>query len=446
MKKITLTLIAFACIFTACKRNDVENLKPVAVNVAVSFDNAYAGYGFSLKNTEIKFTNLSNGLITNLKTDENGAVSLDRISPGNYDIEAVLTISAADYLTYTSTVVEDDVVFNGVLKSQSIVQQNNSLKLVLNAGQIGDWVFKQIYYAGSHTTNGASFRDQFIEIYNNSNQVLYADSLYIVQALGTTSKLTAIDLSTGYYQTDTKQWDWTKSLGMNDSKANTDYVYGKNIWMIPGSGKDHPVQPGSSLIIAGTALNHKAPYVGVDNKAVTVKDPSLTIDLSGADFEIYQGDIPGQNPLGSDLDNPNVPNLINVSITANRDLILGSTGWEALFLFKSKRPVSSWKSFPTPDKTAITTGVDLYYQVPNTEIFDAVDIQPPLEANRIPKKFGATLDATFVFVSKGQYSSQSLIRKTGKTVNGRVILKDTNSSTNDFTELDIPDVTKTVFK
>lgn len=446
MKKIVLTLIVFVTVFLSCKRNDVEDLKPVSVSVSLSFDNAYAGYGFPLKNTEVKFTNLSNGLVTNLKADDNGIVSLDKISPGNYDIEAVLTISAADYLNYTSTVVEDAVVFNGVLKSQSIVQQSNSLKIMLNAGQIGDWVFKQIYYVGSHTTNGASFRDQFIEIYNNSNQVLYADSLYIVQALGTTSRLTAIDLSTGFYQTDTKQWDWTKSIGMNDSKANTDYVYGKNIWMIPGSGKDHPVQPGKSLIIAGTALNHKAPYTGNDGKAVNVKDPSLTIDLSGADFEIYQGDIPGQSVLASDIDNPNVKNLINVSITVNRDLILGATGWEALVLFKTKRPVSSWKNFPTPDKTTITTGVDLYYQIPNTEIFDAVDIQPPLEANRIPKKFGATLDATFVFVSKGQYSSQSLIRKTGKTVNGRVILKDTHSSTNDFTELDIPDVTKTVFK
>ena len=446
MKKITFTILSVITILFSCKRNDVEDLKPVAVSVAISFDNAYAGYNFPLKNTEVKFTNLSNGLVTNLKADESGAVSLDKISPGNYDIEAVLTVSAADYQTYTSTTVEDNVVFNGVLKSQSIVQSSNALKIVLNAGKIGDWVFKQIHYAGSHTLNGAGFRDQFIEVYNNSNEVLYADSLYIVQAYGSTSKLTAIDITTGFFQSGSKQYDWTKSIGMNNSKANTDYVYSKNIWMIPGTGKDHPVQPGKSLIIAATAMNHKVPFTGADGKTITVKDPSLTIDLSNADFEIYQGDYPGLSQLASDIDNPNVPNMRNISILSGRDMILDATGREALFLFKTKRPQSEWKRTPAPDKLDINSAVDLYYQIPNSEVIDAVDIQTPLEANRVPKKFGATLDATFIFVSKGQYSSQSLIRKTGKTVNGRVILKDTNSSANDFTELDMPDLTKTVFK
>lgn len=446
MKKITFTIFSLVAILFSCKRNDVEDLKPVAISVAVSFNSAYAGYNFPLKDTEIKFTNLSNGLITNLKADETGAVSLDKIAPGNYDIEAVLIISAADYQNYTSIATQTEVVFNGVLKSQNIIQSSNELKIVLNTGRLGDWIFKQIHYAGSHASNGAVFRDQFIEVYNNSNEVLYADSLYIVQAYGSTSKLTAIDVSTGFFQSTSKQYDWTKSIGMNNSKANTDYVYSKNIWMIPGSGKDHPVQPGNSLIIAANALNHKVPFVGADGKTVTVKDPSLTIDLSNADFEIYLGNYPGISPLGSDVDNPNVANMINTSIISGRDLILDATGREALFLFKTNRPQSEWKRTPAPDKLEINTTTDLYYQIPNSEVLDAVDIQPPLETNRVPKKFGSTLDATFTFVSKGQYSSQSLIRKTGKTVNGRVILKDTNSSANDFTELDIPDVTKTVFR
>lgn len=446
MKKAVLSILVLLSVFLSCKRSDVEDLKPIAVGVTVSFDNVYAGYGFPVKDTEVKFTNLSNGLVTTLKADANGVVSIDKISPGNYDIEAVQTFTPADYQNYTSTATENEVVFNGVLRSQNIVQSGTALKIELKAGQVGDWIFKQIHYAGSHTSNGASFRDQFIEVYNNSNQVLYADSLYIVQAYGSNSKLTAIDLASGFYQSGSKQYDWTKSIGMNDSKANTDYVYSKNIWMIPGSGKDYPVEPGKSLIIAGTALNHKAPFTDANGKTVTVKDPSLTIDLSGADFEIYLGDYPGITQLASDIDNPNVKNLVNVSILANNDLIIDATGREALFLFKTKRPQADWKRVPAPDKTDITAGVDLYYQIPNKEVLDAVEIQPPLEANRIPKKFGATLDATFIYASKGQYSSQSLLRKTGKTVGGRVILKDSNSSTNDFTELDIPDVTKTVFK
>ncbi|WP_410221561.1 DUF4876 domain-containing protein [Pedobacter sp.] len=446
MKKLYFLIATLLFIFTACKRNAFEDLKPVALNVNVSFDQSLREYALPLANAEIKLTNLANGLVTTIKSDADGKASIDKISPGNYDIEATLTIKAADYTTYVGIFTENDVVFNGLLKSQNIIQNVNSLSLALNTGKIGDWVFKQIYYAGSHTSNGASFRDQFIEIYNNSNQVLYADSLYFVQAYGTNSKLSAIDLTTGYYQVATKQYDWTKSIDMNDPDANNNYVYAKNIFMIPGSGKDHPVKPGESIIIAGTALNHKTPYVGNDGKGISVKDPSLTIDLSKADFEVYLGNYPGITPLASDIDNPAVPNMVNIDIRANKDLILDATGREALLLFKTTRDIQSWKRYAAPDIKVITTSTDKYYQIPLNEIFDAVEIQPPLEANQIPKKFNAKLDATFKFVSKGQYSSQSLIRKTAKVVNGRQILKDTNSSANDFDELNIPDVTKSVFK
>ncbi len=446
MRKISLLLIATIFAFVSCKRNDIENLKPVSISLNINLDASISAYNFPLKNAEVKFTNLTNGQITEGKTDANGMLIFPSLSPGNYDIQATLTISAADYSATTGTITQNDVVFNGLLKGQNIIQASNSLSIVLKTGKIGDWVFKQIYYAGSNTTNGATFRDQFIEIYNNSNEILYADSLCFAQVFGTATKTAAIDLSRGYYQAASKQFDWTKSIGMSNSKANTDYVYAKTIFMIPGTGKQYPVQPGSSIIIAATAINHKSPYIGADGKAVSVKDPSLTIDLSAANFEIYLGDQPGINPLASDVDNPAVINLSVFDRGGSRDLILDATGRDAYVIFKTNENVTSWGRYPSPDVATVTTTTDLYYQVPSKYIFDGVEIQPPLPANQIPKKLESTIDAGFKFVSKGQYSSQSLIRKTAKTINGRRILQDTNNSANDFDELDIPDVTRTVFK
>jgi hypothetical protein len=446
MRKISLLLIVTLIAFASCKRSDIENLKPISISLNVNLDPSISAYNFPLKNAAIKFTNLTNGQITEGKTDASGSLTFPSLSPGNYDIQATLTISAADYSVATGATTLNDVVFNGLLKNQNIVQATNSLSIVLKTGRIGDWVFKQIYYAGSNTTNGATFRDQFIEIYNNSNEILYADSLCFAQVFGTATKTAAIDLSRGYYQAVSKQFDWTKSIGMSNSKANTDYVYAKTLFMVPGTGKQYPVQPGSSIIIAATAINHKSPYVGIDGKAVTVKDPSLTIDLSAANFEIYLGDQPGINPLPSDVDNPAVVNLSVLDRGGSRDLILDATGRDAYVIFKTNENITSWMRYPAPDQATITTTTDLYYQIPSKYIFDGVEIQPPLAANEIPKKLEPTIDAGFKFVSKGQYSSQSLIRKTAKTVNGRRILQDTNNSTNDFDELDIPDVTRTIFK
>lgn len=446
MKKIKLLILALTATLAACKRDNFNELKPVAITIDIAFDATAKPYNFPVKNSKIILTNLTNGNIVEGKTDENGTLNLTSVSPGNYDIEATLSISPADYFIATGTMPEVDVVFNAVLKSQSVIQEKNHLSLELKAGKLGDWIIKQIYYAGSHTSNGAMFRDQFIEVYNNSNEVLYADSLCFSQVFGTNTKLTAIDMTKGYYQVTTKQFDWTKSIGMIDSKANTDYVYAKSLFMIPGTGTEHPVQPGNSIIIAATALNHKSPFTGADGKTISVKDPSLTIDLSNADFEVYLGNYPGVNPLASDVDNPAVTNLTVLSRGGNRDLIMDATGRDAYVVFKAPSNVANWAKYPAPDETVIGTSTDLYTQIPIKYISDGVEIETPLDANRLPKKLGAALDAGAVFVSKGQYSSQSLIRKTAKTINGRNVLSDSNNSKNDFAELNIPDVTKTVFK
>lgn len=442
-KLLSIVLAAVVMAAASCKKEPNE-LAAVSLKVTVGLDQSLSGYTFNLADAEISATNLTSGKVNTAKADAAGVVNFGSISPGNYDIKATLTVKAADYTTITGTFVEDDVVLNGTLSNESITGASSSVNILMKAGRVGGWVFKQIYYAGSHTSNGAAFRDQFVEIYNNSNETLYADSLYFAQLEGVNTRLNAIDFSLSYLRPN-GQYNWSKSIGMSDAGANENYVYVSSLFMIPGTGKQYPVEPGKSIIIAGTALNHKAPFVNNSGKEVTVKDPSLTVDLSQADFEVYLGDFPGNTALATDINNPAVPNMVNYARNG-KDLVLDATGRDAYVIFKSPQPVTAWKKYPSPAETQVTTTTEYFYQVPNSQLFDAVQIQVPLETSRIPLKLHDGLDAGPVFVSKGQYSSQSLIRKTAKTVNGRVVLKDTNNSANDFTELNIPDVSKSVFK
>ena len=446
MKRIHLLFLAFAiAVLSSCKKDDTMDVQPVSLDLKINLEQSLSSYGFSLANTEIKLTNLINGQVNTLKTDANGALNLPSLMPGNYDIQASLIITAAQYSALTGVTQTDDVTFSGLLKGQSITQGTKSLVLEIKTGRIGDWVFKQIYYAGSHTTNGAVFRDAFVEIYNNSNQVLYADSLYFAQVFGINTRSATLDASLSYLRSN-KQYDWSKSLGNNVARANEDYIYAKSLYRIPGSGKDHPVNPGESIIIAATAINHKAPYTDAGGGAVSVKDPSLTVDLSRADFEVYLGDQPGINPLASDVNNPAVPNMIVISRGGDRDLVLQAGGRDAYAIFKTNVAINTLANVPTPNVTEVTTSTDLFIRVPSSYVIDAVETQPPLASNQFPKKLESNLDATYTFVTKGQYSSQSLLRKIAKTVNGRRILQDTNNSSNDFTELDFADATKRVFK
>lgn len=447
LNKIYVIVLLFALSVVGCRKDDLgPGAAPINVIVKASYDVDGAAYSFPLNGITVKMSNLLNGVTLSQNSDNTGLAIFNSISSGTYNIEGTITYSKQVYENITGLILDrDSVTFNASLANVTLNNStNNTLELKLQIGKVGDWVLKQIYYAGSSTTSGALFRDQFIEIYNNSNKVLYADSLYIAQLMG--NNTTNPDYTTGKFINDggvfQGQYDWSKSIGMTmGADAVTKYVYAKTIFRIPGNGTTYPIQPGQSFVLAATALNHKAPYTSTTGTSINIIDPSLTVDLSKADFEVYLGDIIS-NPINSDIDNPSVPNVEVISRGGNRDLILDNPGREAIAIFKtpvhlrlsteSTGAESGYKSYPISTVTSVTSTTDMYHQIPNGIIIDAVQIQHATPASRVARRVGATLDAGATNAPGGQYSSQSVIRKTSTTVSGRIILKETNNSNNDF--------------
>lgn len=418
----------------ACKDLD-PSIESLTVKMKIGYDDALSGYSFPLESIQLTLTSVNTQQTTSASTNSLGEGTFTGIIPGNYDIDAVVTIKASVYQEATGVVTTSDVIFNASIKNLLI--NNTSIatlpNLTLKAGRIGDWLIKQVYYAGSHRTDGALFRDQFIEIINNSNEILYADNLYIGEALGSAS--TTFDPSKNYFLP-SGQWDWTKSIGMPSSmtKANEDYFYTKSLYRIGGTGTTYPVKPGESIVIAQSAQNHKSPFTANDGSSITVKNPALTIDLSGADFEVYLAPLLVK-PLDSDIDNPKVPNL-EVLTYFGTDYILDNPGRNGFFIFKTTDNVSEYPQYPAPNITTISTSTKYYYQIPNKYVIDAVETQPSA-IEQVPKKFAANFDAGFAYVTKGSYSSQSVIRKTAKVIGSRRVLQDTNNSSNDFDYFDV---------
>lgn len=427
----------------SCKKDKLNEVVPVEATFQLNFTPELKDLGISLLNTEVTITNKSDGKVNKSKSDENGKVVFASIAPGNYSVVAALLVSAADYSTATGTITTEDIAFNG--STEGAFTSNTTLNIELKAGKLGDWIIKQVYYGGSSTSNGATFRDQFIEIYNNSNQTLYADSLYVSQVFGKNTKVSSIDTSNPIYQSN-GQLNWANALNMTSTSPNTNFVYLRTLWRVPGTGKEYPVKPGESIIIAQNGLNHKASYVGANGTTITVKDPSLTVDLSKADFETYHGNVPGINPLASDIDNPTVKNMQVLITDGDRDMILNSNGYEAIIVFKSKTNPLDLPEFASPETRTITTTSTLYKQLPVGLVIDGVDIAHTTAASRAAKRLPDVIDAGFTFTLAGSYSSQSIIRKTSKTVAGRRILRDSNNSTTDFDYLTMADASKTVFK
>jgi hypothetical protein len=427
LKHVFCLLLLVLLGLTGCKETEEPSVPAATVDLTATYDAAFNSQAAS--GVEVKLTNLSTRESQTLITDAQGKVALPSVPAGTYDITARLEMTPAQYLTFAGLQVANPVLFQASILNQTITpNQANSFALVLKAGATGDLVIKQVYYAGSDRVDGAVFRDQFIEIYNNSDQVLYADGLYVAQIEGNRSVPTTLPS----YLLANGQYDWTKSLGMPATvRANDDYVYTKALFQFPGTGQQYPIQPGQSVVFAQTALNHKAPFTGSNGTTITVRNPNLTVNLSNATFEAYYNE-----GLASDIDNPAVPN-VRLLQTFGNDMILDNLGRDGFAIFRSPTDAALLPKYAFPNVTTISATTKLNYQIPKALILDAVEAQTS-PTSQVPKKFAADLDAGFTYTPAGSYSSQSVIRRVSKTFGTRRVLQDTNNSTTDFQAINLP--------
>ncbi|MCR4032789.1 MULTISPECIES: DUF4876 domain-containing protein [Flavobacterium] len=426
-KTLSIFILLFALIIQSCSNDDNESeaLKPIDFSISLKYDATFNS--LVVKKASVTIINTETANKYTVESDENGVALFKQILPGTYSVTATKVIQSAEFTeTFGYTPTETEINFNGAESSVVVNATATTLNVEMKTSKVGDFVIKQIYYGGSDTKKGAIFRDQFIEIYNNSNTVQYADGLYMALLTGSTATtVLAYSLPNG-------QFDWSKSEGMTmGSEANTNFVYALNIIKIPGSGTEYPVQPGKSIVIAQNALNHQANYVDNKGKSVSILNPELTVDLSTADFESFLGTYSG-DLYQYDIQNPAVPDVdIAYWGNSNNDMILDSNGRHGYVIFKmTNAEFAALKKYKNPKGDA-----NLALQIPISVIIDGVDTTKDLGSSLVPKKLPSQIDGGNTYLPSGAYSSKSVMRKTKTTVAGRIILQDTNNSTNDFVEV-----------
>lgn len=431
-----LLLLLSVGALSGCLKERLPNNGPVDIKINVSYASEEYQKILPVDTITVNIYSQKGKKIFSAKTDHNGHIEFPQLAPNDYRVQAVISFQVDVFNQLLGMNEDFDVTFSSELQQITVgkeVKSDWNLSLVSGNFRPQGLVIKQIYYAGSHAILGASFRDQFIEIFNNSDQIQYADSLCIAEAYG------AININRAYaYQNNSKQFDWSKSYGMPEGiRANADYVYAQTILRLPGKGQDYPIAPGASIVVAATATNHKAPYEGADGKVISVKDPSLTVDLSQADFEAYYAPYIGTTrPLASDVDNPNVPNVEVIRRGSGTDLIMNQVGQQSWFIFRGDDmgPDKNWKGYGLPFANGQINTSATYIQVHIDYILDAVELQSST-STQYPKRFSAQSDAGWVAVDGGARSSNAVIRKTKTVINGRRVLQDSNNSKDDFVSI-----------
>jgi hypothetical protein len=338
----------------------------------------------------ISFTELNTQEVIEQKVTSN-SLMLD-LNQGSYEV------SVNGKVKYSVGGVSQEGTIGAFVNELNLIYdvQNEGVQLSLKAFS-KDFILEEIFFTGNKTPDGSFYYgDQYFKIYNNTDEVLYADGLILAQ-----SKFQTVD-----------------KLNQLAPDIMTEAFATKAMVQIPGSGTEHPVEPGKSLIIALDGINH-------------LELNTNSIDLSTADFEIQQ--------LAGDVDNPAVPNAIKLV----EDIVPHNRGFESWVLArfpegtKKESYLADYKydyswlfvfgSFELPQNES-------EYKIPNEWVVDAVNLSVESEFQWVVTD--PSLDSGWTYCGKtdgdGSRFGKSVKRKVLQEVDGVRLLQDTNNSTIDF--------------
>jgi hypothetical protein len=367
MKRL-FAIIAVACagaFVSSCglDKPDIAEGRCTLVLQAVDTSGVFSEDWAGVANAKVEITSSTFAYKNIFATDDIGRIVLEGLPSGDYYIQASMRNEERNLLLTgqkkknlrSETAVKDTLFMSGVPMSP----------LVIN----------EIYYAGC---NGSSFYfyDQFVELYNSTNDTLYLDG-YIVCRSQQSEVLTAEQLET------------------------VDFALAYYVYQFPGSRgvtRECPIGPGEYLVLASDAVDHHF-YGG-----------ALCVDLTNADYEFF-------NALKNDYDNPRVPNLVPITNTGvDFSLNLGHTG-----VFIATGEEYTFAEYPASSGP--------FVQVPLRTILDAVEYsgsQGPTFRRYLTLRIDAGLGGNGLT----RYSGQSIERKTPGF--------DSNNSSFDFENLGAP--------
>lgn len=354
--------------------------------------------GAPVANTEILVRNTQTGREFTATTNENGIASFN-VRGGNYDL--VISFQEKYEIELDGYPVMKNLLFSGSLNGQLIME--DGIQLIIDTEysiETEGFVIKELYSSGSRTPEGSSYgADKFVEIYNNSDKVLYSDGL----CFGAVR-----------YTKTTEPTPWVDQ----DGNLLPRIPLWSFVAVVPGSGQEHPIQPGESFIIALSGLNHRDDPNGNPN----------SIDLSGAAWEMYVEN-------GKYVDVPSVPNILMQRITIGSAMIMDVRGMICILFRLPSNDLE--QIFTDPNNFMIEPGGSYNcFMVPYGWVIDGVE-NPQLSDLGVYKRLPNSIDVGYI-QHRGSYEGVSIRRKVKEVISGRTVYQDTNNSTNDFLTNQVP--------
>lgn len=392
--KVFVAPIVFTLLFGACEKfdnaADAGKIGNYTVKVTAPSE---VGTITSTEGLKIVFENFAEGIRIERRLTGN-ASTIDGLLPGIYSINISGRVEdSAGEVFYLS----------GSKINYAIFKNGETIDIPVSGLKVSPLIFSELFYAGTGPNpvpnTGNYFRNQFYEVYNNSDELIYLDGLHFANL--TPSAPTA-------------------NMPLWPAEDGNRFAYAERIWKIPGTGNQYPLAPGESFVMSQYAVNHKLPIFNVNSP----------VDGTTSEFEFNTGN-------ANFPDQPAV-NMQHVFYNGSASFgtlpqYLTAVGGGAYVIFR----VPAGDTYDPVNNTSLRTrnlagtSTSLFAKIPVTYILDAVEAGNNQNSITL-KRVASVLDAGMTYVG-AIYNSLGVARKVAATnEDGSPILMDTNNSTEDF--------------
>lgn len=380
--------------------NDLEDVSRTTAGVTVKLPENLSGA--LVMHDTLTFMNISSGLSVKVPASEK-----PELPQGLYNC-----FYKAD-VTYENEGQTVKGLLRGALENVNLTNGIESLTMSVHLlVNKDDFIIEEIFFTGTLRESGKQYYgDSYVKIYNNTDHVLYADGLAFIE-----SKFVS-----------TQKYDYTPDIRQDTMTVHAIYV-------VPGTGKEHPVEPGQSMILCDTGINHQ------------VANPN-SFDLSAADFEWY--DV-STSPDNMDIDSETVENLDKWYCYTLSIFVLHNRGFRSYALARMQVPKEEYlKKFFYKYEYVVSSPQGNYpwsqkaYKLPNSWIVDGVNCS--VEAERQWNVLPATIDAGWTHCGKIDHDKDRYFKSVRRKMlyldeEGRRVLQDTDNSTDDFNTECVPSI------
>lgn len=346
-----------------------------------------------LTDATVTFRNLSSGQFTEFSYPLTADVKL---LPGIYDVEFSATIALDTGNTAT---------VRAVTRSIQIISDATLVRLTAYCNIItDDLIISEVFFTGTLQNSGNQYYgDDYIKLYNNTDHVVYADGITLFESkFLTTQKLSF-------------------SPDIMDQAVTVQAIY-----TIPGSGQEHPVNPGGYILLADVGIDHRN------------ANPN-SFSLEHADWEWY--DV-SSSPDNLDIDSPDVPNLDKWYCYTRSFWMLHNRGYKAFGIARIPLDKDTYlKEYRYAYEYDLVTNAGTFpmsqtaYKIPNDWVIDVVNCS--VESEWQWNVTSPRLDMGWAYCGNIGNDKSRFFKAVRRKLlyiedDGRIVLKDTDNSSVDF--------------